>query len=329
VPKPGAAAGQAPAAGKAAFLEACFERYHRTAYLRPDPLELAHGWDRREDAEVAALIAASVSLGAIDQIVRAGRDLLRRLGASPATTLRTSTVAQLRKKLEGCRYRFYREEHFGALLDLLGQALRRDGSLGETFEAAVAAPPGDEPEPDLRPALARFLERIAGGDATAWLPASTTSPVDQRAFLAHLLPDARGTSACKRHHMLLRWMVRPADGIDLGFWSFAGPERLLIPVDVHIGRMSRYLGLNPATTKTMGLATSRAITAELRRIDPADPVRFDFALTRLGLALNLRGECEVDALATRCASCQMRPDCLRTRELARPPRRRPSARRAR
>src|SRR5690606_11926433 len=110
---------------------------------------------------------------------------------------------------------------------------------------------------------------------------------------------------CKRHTMLLRWMVRPADGLDLGLWTWAGPHRLLMPVDTHVLRLGGHLGLT--TRRPATLATSREITAALRAIDPRDPTRFDFALSRLGIL----SECPARERLELCAPCELRPACRR------------------
>ena len=82
-------------------------------------------------------------------------------------------------------------------------------------------------------------------------------------------------------NLFLRWMVRPDDGVDIGSWSFISPSRLVIPLDVHVMRLSRHLSLTDR--KTSGWKTAVEVTAALRRLDPEDPVKYDFLLCHLGM----------------------------------------------
>ena len=100
--------------------------------------------------------------------------------------------------------------------------------------------------------------------------------------LRFLLPAPDAGSACKRSHLFLRWMIR-TEGFDLGLWTGGRftPARLLLPMDVHVHRISRRIGLT--RRKAADLAASREATAWLRRISPADPVAYDWPLSRLGI----------------------------------------------
>jgi uncharacterized protein (TIGR02757 family) len=102
--------------------------------------------------------------------------------------------------------------------------------------------------------------------------------------------------------MWLRWMVRPADGIDLGLWHGIPPAKLVIPVDAHIQRIARYLGLTSRRQADWRMA--REITASLRRLDPDDPVKYDFALCHLGISAGCDGH---DRL--RCRACPVAELC--------------------
>ncbi|HEY6461178.1 MAG TPA: DUF2400 family protein, partial [Polyangiaceae bacterium] len=119
----------------------------------------------------------------------------------------------------------------------------------------------------------------------------------------------RGPSGSKRLLLYLRWMVRPADGIDLGLWPVP-PARLLVPVDVHIHRLARNLGL----TKRPELSwrTTEEITAALARFDPADPTRYDFSLCHMGMLQH----CPSRRDAARCEGCGVQPVCVHWRAAA-------------
>jgi uncharacterized protein (TIGR02757 family) len=120
--------------------------------------------------------------------------------------------------------------------------------------------------------------------------------------LRHLVSDPRAGSACKRLFLYARWMVRPADGVDLGLWPIA-PSALLIPVDTHIHRISRNLGFTNRRTATW--ATAEEITSALRELDPDDPVKYDFALCHLGVSR----ECPSRPDPIKCGRCLLRDVC--------------------
>jgi uncharacterized protein (TIGR02757 family) len=110
-------------------------------------------------------------------------------------------------------------------------------------------------------------------------------------------------SACKRLNLFLRWMVRPDDGVDLGPWTALTPADLVVPLDVHVLRISRFLGLTRRSDASW--RTACEVTDGLARLDPADPVRFDFALSHLGISGACRGARHPDA----CPLCPLDPVC--------------------
>ena len=105
--------------------------------------------------------------------------------------------------------------------------------------------------------------------------------------LSYLLPRPTAGSACKRLNLFLRWMVRN-DDVDAGLWKSIDKTRLIVPVDVHIARLCRILGLY--SRKTASLSTAVKITESFAEIEPADPVKYDFALTRIGILENCTGQ---------------------------------------
>ncbi len=124
-----------------------------------------------------------------------------------------------------------------------------------------------------------------------------------RRGLTHLCPDAELAGACKRWNLLLRWMVRGPDGVDLGLWRGVPTSALVVPLDTHVSRVARYLGLTDR--RDMTWRTAEEITRSLQRIDPTDPVRFDFALCHLGMS----GACPVRRDPEKCDACPLRAFC--------------------
>jgi uncharacterized protein (TIGR02757 family) len=119
-----------------------------------------------------------------------------------------------------------------------------------------------------------------------------------------LLPVEGAPGPAKRLNLFLRWVVR-RDGIDLGLWPEVPPSALLVPMDVHVSRIARFLGLLPPRASGPTLRDARGLTLALRAFDPADPVRFDFALSHLGISGACRGGRDPDA----CPPCVLSGAC--------------------
>jgi uncharacterized protein (TIGR02757 family) len=188
-------------------------------------------------------------------------------------------VERLREAFGGFRHRFATGEQLAALLLGAKRLVERHGSLHACFAAHLA----DGAE-TVAPALAAFADELraaAGG------------------LDAHLLPCPSRGSACKRLNLFLRWMVR-RDAVDPGGWGGVSPAQLIVPLDVHMHRICRTLGLT-ARRQADGRAAEE-ITRAFRRFASDDPVRYDFALTRLGI----RGDSDLDGFLRRWAAAEAR-----------------------
>jgi uncharacterized protein (TIGR02757 family) len=119
--------------------------------------------------------------------------------------------------------------------------------------------------------------------------------------LKYLLVNPAQGSACKRLNLFLRWMVRD-DGVDTGQWKSIGKARLIVPIDVHMGRLCRILGFH--NRKAVSLSTAVTITECFAEIEPADPVKYDFALSRIGIVENCNGQ-----YRNACRQCELFPFC--------------------
>jgi len=186
------------------------------------------------------------------------------------------------------RHRFISSAGVRRFLGCMRAAYLAHGSLENLYRRGIA-----DPDTGARERLARFLEvfRAAWGKG---LPR-------QRNFL---FPDPRKGSACKRHNLFLRWMVRGGDGVDLGIWTALSPRDLIVPLDTHMIRMGRLMGLTRRATP--GWKMAEEITAAFRAVSPEDPVKFDFALTRIGIL----GEC-APKRGGACECCPVEGICAR------------------
>jgi len=239
--------------------------------LYPDPLFCVRRFRRPEDQEVVGLLAACLAYGIVERILYSIEQVLSILGPRPAGFVRHFNPRRDAKKFDGFVHRFNRGKDIACLVYFMQQAMETSGSLGKFFLE------GYHDEPHLGPALSKFVQRILALDASP-LYGSRRLPED--AGVRFFFPDPEEGSACKRLNLFLRWMVR-RDAIDLGLWREIPPSKLIMPVDAHIWKISRRLGLT--TRKTVNWRMALEITEHLKRFDPDDPVRYDFALHRVGL----------------------------------------------
>lgn len=253
------------------------------ATITPDPLELVLRHDDPRDQEIAGLIAAAFAYGRAETVVANAGLVLRRMTPSPYAYLATFDPAEARKRFAGFAHRFHKTRDLVLFLQMIAEALRAHESLGALFHRSYNAS-----DADIGPSLTRFVTALRNGRDDAALRYLLTSPDDG--------------SACKRMNLYLRWMVRRTSP-DLGLWTFVDPGQLVMPVDTHIHRIATFLGLNDR--KSADWRAARAITDALARFDPTDPVRYDFALCRLGI-LDL---CSRAQKKESCDVCQLRDVC--------------------
>lgn len=241
-------------------LEQIYARYNRREYVHPDPLEFLYDYPDIRDREIAGLIAASLAYGRVAQILKSVAAVLEPISPSPFAFLKDANPAEIQRRYAGFVHRFAKDAHLAALLIGTKGVIAEYGSLYEGFTAGT-----ENYEDTVVPALDRFARRIL-----AHAPANP----------GHLLPLASRGSACKRMNLFLRWMVRK-DAVDPGGWDAISPAKLIVPLDVHMHRVSRELGLT--TRKAANMRTAIEITRGFARFSPDDPVKYDFALTRPGI----------------------------------------------
>ena len=258
--------------------------------IEPDPLQLVLRYSDPLDQEVAGLVAAAFAYGRAETIVSNIGTVLARMSPSPYRYLRSFDRKEATRRFAGFAHRFHKTRDLVAFLERLAAAIREYGSLGELFRKCY-----DERDADIGPSLGRFVlgvrrqsRRFERGSSAAALRYLLTSPSDG--------------SACKRMNLVLRWMVRRSSP-DLGLWTFVDPSKLVVPLDTHVHRIATFLGLN--RRKTADWKAARALTDRLARFDRADPVRYDFALCRLGI-LDL---CSRRRRKENCDVCLLRDVC--------------------
>ena len=250
------------------------ETLYRTfdlSMLSPDPLEAVRRFSGPADQETAGLIASVMAYGRGEQIVDAVEQLLDLMDHEPYAFIYHFDRMRDERRFASFVYRFSRGQDMVALILCIQQALHRYGSLGRLFSAGYQAA-----DPHIGPALIRFVDTLLGYPC----PLYPDNCIPQKAGVRYFLPSPRSGSACKRLNLYLRWMVRH-DLIDLGHWQDIPPAKLIIPVDTHIARISRKLGLTKRKQADWRMAED--VTKTLRLYDPDDPVKYDIALCHWGM----------------------------------------------
>ncbi len=241
--------------------------------MRHDPIELVHNYKKTEDVEVAGIIVAALSYGKVSLFKPVAARILELMGNSPAIYLSSLDIERTRKKFstKSIRYRFSRENDILAFLWALSSVLEKFGSLKALFFAGLS-----EKDDNIGQAIGFAMKELRQTDLAPVYGQNIKPP----GFL-HMIPTIDSGGACKRMALYLRWMVREKD-IDFGIWKEMGSHRLVIPLDTHIARISRCLGLTARKSRDWKMAVE--ITKSLKKFSQMDPLKYDFALCHHGIS---------------------------------------------
>jgi uncharacterized protein (TIGR02757 family) len=241
-------------------LERLYVLYNSREWVHPDPLEFLYKYTDFNDRELAGLIASSLAYGRVTQILKSVSCVLEKMGPSPHGFLLSATPSSLQRIFSNFKHRFTTGEDLALMLVGAKSVITRFGSLYNCFLSGFK----DDDETVLT-GLSFLVNEFK---------------IDLNGKSNSLLPSPEMGSACKRWNLFLRWMVRE-DRVDPGGWDEVSPAKLIIPLDTHMYRIC--LLLNLTRRKNMDMRTALDITCAFRSIEPKDPVRYDFALTRLGI----------------------------------------------
>jgi uncharacterized protein (TIGR02757 family) len=273
-----------------------------------DPIQIVRRFSRADDREIVGFIAAALAFGRVSSVLQSIERVLAVIGPAPAAYVRRFDPRRDGPAFAGIVHRWTREADIVAMLWLLRQMLDRAGSVEGFFLEGY-----DAGADDIADALDSFSTRAMALDLKA-----AYGRVPKRPGVCYFFPRPSAGSACKRLNLFLRWMVRN-DALDLGIWTRVSAAKLIVPLDTHVIRVGRCLRLTAYTSP--GWRMARDVTASLRRIDPLDPVKYDFSVCHLGM-MNACGFSRPQA----DSQCPLRGVC-RPRVRRPRPSRRPSVRR--
>ena len=251
-------------------MEKLYRGYNHKKLIPPDPLQFVYRYSARADMEIAALLAATLAYGRVEQIQKTLENLLGRMGKNPYEFVRDFGPAK-RQKLLDFKHRFTPGKDIGDLLELLKLVFEKNGSIEKHFLSGY-----NKTDENIIPALSKFCDSLLN----MYTARHKTSP---SRGLKYLLASPSAGSASKRLNLFLRWMVRD-DDVDLGLWKSIDKAQLIMPIDIHIFRVSKMLGF--CRRKNISLKTAVEVTERFAQIEPDDPVKYDFALCRIGMSQN-------------------------------------------
>ena len=241
------------------ILDSKVAQYNCKEFIKDDPVQFAHAFGDRKDIEVAALLASVIAWGNRKMILRSGqRMLFEIMEHRPYDFIMQGAWQQMEESLNIHRTFFVRD--FIYLCRGLQLIYTHNSSLENLFT-------GKDVWTGIE-TLRSMLAEANGGASTRHI----SNPVSAA---------GKQASACKRLHMMLRWLCRRDGIVDLGIWQEVDPSLLMIPLDVHVARIGRTLGL--IESKQNNRRTVEALTARLSEMCPDDPVKYDFALFGIGV----------------------------------------------
>lgn len=240
------------------------EFYNRPSFIVKDPIRIPHQFNRKQDVEIMGFWAAVLAWGQRPVILKKAAELIDLMDGTPYEFVRQHDECDL-ERFSTFKHRTFNWTDTRYFLRFFQDYYRQHDTLEDAFLPADGGQQAETVESHL----------MAFHDRFCCLP---DFPERTR---KHIATPARNSS-CKRLLMFLRWMVRrDTNGVDFGLWTCIRPDQLVMPIDVHVGRVARVLGLleRPQTDWQAALELTRA----LRQLDPNDPVRYDFALFGLGV----------------------------------------------
>ena len=242
------------------FLDSKVQEYNQPGFIPNDPVCIPHEYSKKQDVEIAGFLAAVFAWGQRKTIINKSHEFLTFMGNEPHHFVLNYTERDLKPFLE-FKHRTFNSTDALYFLHFFRWFYQHHDSLEEAFLKSEGV--------QMEKRLTKFFELFF------------SLPDHPKRTYKHI-PNPARKSACKRINMYLRWMVRKDDnGVDFGIWETIKPSELICPCDLHVDRVARKLGL--ILRKQTDWQTAIELTENLKRLDPNDPIKYDFALFGLGI----------------------------------------------
>ena len=241
------------------FLDEKVQEFNNPSFIESDPISIPHNYTLKEDIEISGFLTATIAWGNRKSILQSARKLMEIMGNNPYDFILNVRKERLNKI--NFVHRTFNSQDLVCFITGLRKIYQNHGGLQQVFESNAL-------EDSLQPSITSLKQLFF---------INNPSPRSQK----HISDPLKGSSA-KRLNMMLRWFVRKDNqGVDFGIWNGTlTPSQLSLPLDVHTGNIARKLGL--LTRKQNDAKALSEIDLILRKFDPSDPVKYDFALFGLG-----------------------------------------------
>lgn len=244
------------------FLNKNVELFNNPSFIAHDPVSIPHKFTRKEDIEIAGFLTALISWGSRPAILKSASKLMKLMGNQPFEFISFVGDKEL-KQLANFYYRTFNASDLLFLVEALRHIYLDKGGMENVANKSFN--------------LSGTVKGLITGLRDEMLRAPHLPRSEK-----HLANPSRG-SAAKRINMFLRWMIRNDDkGVDFGLWTEIPSSALMIPLDIHTGRIARQLGL--LRRKQNDWKAVEELTANLRNLDPDDPAKYDYALFGIGIS---------------------------------------------
>ncbi len=246
------------------FLDEKVDQYNRSTFIESDPISIPHQYHNKEDIEIIGFIIASIAWGQRKTIINNGKRLMEIMGNSPYDFI-MSYSSTIEQKLPDFKHRTFNKQDLIFFFQSLHHLYKNHGGLEQSFANGI------------QPTDNHIYNGIIQFRKLFFEQATEVNKRTQK----HVSNPIKG-SAFKRLNMYLRWMVRNDNrGVDFGIWQSIQTAQLSCPLDVHSGRVARKLGL--LSRKQDDFKAVQELDIALKKLDPLDPVKYDFALFGLGV----------------------------------------------
>lgn len=249
-------------------LDKLAKKYETPDFIKDDPVQFIHRYKTSEDIELAGFIASLFAYGNRKMFISKLDDLFDRAGGDISNYIKNGDF----KNLKGLEYRFSKDFDIIPVFNILHNLYRESKGLEELFSYSFKEFTGKGRGKDYD----RFLQKVVDYFYSR-------APKTAGHGFYHMIPNPKNGGAMKRMNMFLRWMVRKSD-VDMGIWNFMQPKDLYIPLDVHVARLSRQMGL--LSRKSNDYKAVVELMNNLKNFSQEDPVKYDFAMFAFGVELN-------------------------------------------